>query len=216
MNNFTLIFIVFFLFHGFAKGFDYWKIAQTWPPGFCREKQCIPGKETLMKFTIHGLWPSIRSSTQGSTNCGNMPLPKMGGIESELQQDWPNLLDTNDTEFWSDQWKKHGTCSYMMPFDFFMLALDIYARNDLQAILNNAGILSGGNYDKNHIISAISISVGAKPQVVCSKASPKHVIEIRLCLDTNQFPSYINCPSQWSTTCDKGLLQQGNPVLCDQ
>jgi len=76
----------------------------------------------------------------------------MGGIESELQQDWPNLLDTNDTEFWSDQWKKHGTCSYMMPFDFFMLALDIYARNDLQAILNNAGILSGGNYDKNHII----------------------------------------------------------------
>jgi len=98
MNNFTLIFIVFFLFHGFAKGFDYWKIAQTWPPGFCREKQCIPGKETLMKFTIHGLWPSIqcipgketlmkftihglwpsiRSSTQGSTNCGNMPLPKV-------------------------------------------------------------------------------------------------------------------------------------------
>ena len=127
----------------------------------------------------------------------------MGGIQSELQQDWPNLLNANDTTFWSYQWKKHGTCSYMMSFDFFMLALDIYARNDLQAILNNAGILSGGNYDKNHIISTISLSLGAKPQVVCSKASPKHVIEIRLCLDTNQFPGYINCPSQWFA-CDKG------------
>jgi len=40
-----------------------------------------------------------------------------------------------------------------MSFDFFMLALDIYAINDLKAILNNAGILSGGNYNRNRIIS---------------------------------------------------------------
>jgi len=29
----------------------------------------------------------------------------------------------------------------MKSFDFFMLALNIYARNDLQAILKNAGII---------------------------------------------------------------------------
>jgi len=93
----------------------------------------------------------------------------MGGIESQLKQDWPNYLNTNDSKFWSSEWEKHGTCSYMMSFDFFMLALDIYAINDLQAILNNAGILSGGSYNRNRIISTISKFVGVKPEVMCSK-----------------------------------------------
>jgi len=52
MNNFTFIFLVFFLFHGSTKGFDYWKITQTWPLDFCHESPCIPGKENLMKFTF--------------------------------------------------------------------------------------------------------------------------------------------------------------------
>jgi len=108
----------------------------------------------------------------------------MGGIESQLKQYWPNYLNTNDSKFWSFEWEKHGTCSYMMPFGFFMLALDIYAINYLQTILNNASILSGDNYNRNRIISTISKFVGVKPEVMCSKTSSKHVIEIRLCLNT--------------------------------
>jgi len=127
----------------------------------------------------------------------------MGGIESQLKQDWANYLNTNDSKFWSYEWEKYATCSYMMPFDFFMLAFDIYARNDLQVILNNADILSGDNYNRNRIILTISESMGVKPEVVCSKTSPKHVIEIRLCLNKNHILRYINCPSQWST-CGKG------------
>jgi len=121
----------------------------------------------------------------------------MGGIESQLKQDWPNYLNTNYSKFWSSEWDKHGTCSYMMPCYFFMLALDIYAINYLQAYLNNASILSGSNYNRNRIISTISRFVGVKPEVVCSKTSPNHVIEIRLCLNTNHILQYINCPSQW-------------------
>jgi len=78
MNNFTFIFIGFFLFHGygFANGFDYRMIAQTWPPGLCHEKSCIPEKATLMKFTIHGLWPS--SNSIRLENCGgNQILPQV-------------------------------------------------------------------------------------------------------------------------------------------
>jgi len=79
---------------------------------------------------------------------------------------------------------------------FFRLALDIYGRNDLKAILDDAGILRGLKYKSNDIISAISRSVGVKPQLVCSKNIKRHLIEIRLCLKKSNIPSYINCAQQ--------------------
>jgi len=101
-----------------------------------------------------------------------------------------------DFEFWNRQWKDHGSCSGMKIFDFFRLALDIYGRNDLKAILDDAGILRGVNYKSNYIISVISRSVGVKPQLVCSNNIKIHLIEIRFCLNKSNIPSYINCARQ--------------------
>jgi len=92
----------------------------------------------------------------------------------------------------------------MKPFDFFNLALDIYRRNNLTAILENAGISPGGEYPINDFISAISTSIGVKPQIKCSRQYPNHLVEIRLCLNTKNIPQFINCAT--GSGCKPELL----------
>ena len=74
MNNFTFLFLVFFLFHGSAKGFDYGKITQTWQPSFCHESPCIPGKRKPNE--VHYSWSmSSTNSIPQPGNCRNQILP---------------------------------------------------------------------------------------------------------------------------------------------
>jgi len=86
----------------------------------------------------------------------------------------------------------------MQQFDFFQLTLDIYARNNLKAILQNAGISGGKTYQTKHITSAIKLSVGVKPQLRCESG---YLTEIRMCLNTRVIPQYINCPNQGQGNC---------------
>jgi len=80
----------------------------------------------------------------------------------------------------------------MIPFDYFTLALDIYTRNDLQQILKHANVLHGNTYSINKVITAIQTSrVGVLPQLSCKKGD---LVEIKLCLNKNPIPQYINCP----------------------
>ncbi|QCD92822.1 ribonuclease T2 [Vigna unguiculata] len=100
---------------------------------------------------------------------------------------------------------KHGTCSNMQQFDFFRLTLDIYARNDLEAILINAGISHGKPYHINDIISAIRNSaIGVEPELHCGRSGL--IFEIRICLNTDPIPQYINCASQGTCTSPRCTL----------
>ncbi|WVY93169.1 hypothetical protein V8G54_032257 [Vigna mungo] len=90
-------------------GFQYWTIAQIWPRGFCAAHNvCDPSKAKLLKFTIHGLWPSNYSPMQDPFWCSSTALnvSLISGIINELDQDWPNYLGNNEN-FWNHEWKKH-------------------------------------------------------------------------------------------------------------
>ncbi|XP_027930362.1 ribonuclease Phyb-like [Vigna unguiculata] len=167
-------------------------MAQTWPSGFCAHKACDATKTIPFKFTIHGLWPSNYSIPQPSLcSSTGLNISLISGIVHELDQDWPNYL-WNNNYFWNSEWMKHGTCSNMLPFDYFRLTLDIYARNDLQQILEHANILPGSTYLTSQIIATIKTSpIGVEPQVSCRS---KDLVEIRLCLNKSPIPHYINCP----------------------
>ena len=57
---------------------DYWNITQTWPPGFCHESPCIPGKTNLTKFTIHTIHGLCHPPTPSQlVNCRNQTLPHL-------------------------------------------------------------------------------------------------------------------------------------------
>jgi len=66
MNYLKVTLIISLFFYGSAVEFQYWKMAQTWPSGFCAHKACDATKTIPFKFTIHGLWPSNYSIPQPS------------------------------------------------------------------------------------------------------------------------------------------------------
>ncbi|WVY95908.1 hypothetical protein V8G54_028059 [Vigna mungo] len=194
MNCLKLFFILSLFFSGSAVGFQYWKMAQNWPRGFCKYNTCDASKTKPLKFTIHGLWPSDYGKQQPEfcsvNNRSSVNLTKE--LVVKLNQDWPSYDALTNTEFWSHEWRKHGSCSLLSQIDYFKLALEIYAKNDIQQILGNSNISSGNTYEVNKIIMAIRISrIGVQPQLICQNGD---LIDIRLCLNNNPIPQYINCP----------------------
>ncbi|KOM51807.1 hypothetical protein LR48_Vigan09g046600 [Vigna angularis] len=177
-------------------------MAQTWPRGFCKYNTCDASTTKPFKFTIHGLWPSDYGKQQPEfcSVSKNSSIYLTKELVTKLDQDWPSYttIRTNK-EFWSHEWSKHGSCSNMSEIDYFKLALDIYANNDIQQILGYSNILPGNTYEVNKIILAIRTSpIGVEPQLKCENGD---LIEIRLCLNNNPIPQYINCPSRPSSTC---------------
>jgi ribonuclease T2 len=118
-------------------------------------------------------------------------------LKSRLNKVWPSLkLKVNNSQFWNDEWKKHGTCSTMRPKPYFKLALDLYALNDIKDLLNKT-LTPGGLATKAAIESAIKLGTGSKPQLHCDKNSRNLLEEVRLCFNiTNR---YISCPT--GTNC---------------
>ncbi|WVZ02781.1 hypothetical protein V8G54_024039 [Vigna mungo] len=118
-------------------------------------------------------------------------------LVAKLNQDWRSYTVWTNNEFWSYEWSKHGSCSYMSEIDYFNLAVDIYENNDIQQILGASNILPGNTYEANEIMIAIRTSpIGVEPEMKCINGD---LIEIHLCLNTNPIPEYINCPSSRST-----------------
>jgi len=114
-------------------------------------------------------------------------------ITSQLTQNWPNY-EGDEESFWTLEWNKHGTCSNMQPLDYFKLALEIYARKDLQKILKDANLSHGNSWNKSDIVAAIKTSTSVEPALSCEGRGD--LSEIRLCLDKSASPQYMNCPSK--------------------
>ncbi|CAJ1967881.1 unnamed protein product [Sphenostylis stenocarpa] len=199
MNYLIFIFTVSVFLYDSSNGFDYWMIAQTWPPGFCMHEQCAATVPKPYKFTVHGLWPSTyRWSPPLQCTTEKLDNSTIKPIDGELERVWPSYFGKNG-EFWIHEWWKHGTCSNLQQLDYFKLTLDIYARNDLAKILENAGISHGALYPIHQVISVLRASLGVRPQLKCIKGD---LVEVRLCLNTNTIPQYINCANTRYSDCE--------------
>uniref|UniRef100_A0A0E0EER9 Uncharacterized protein n=1 Tax=Oryza meridionalis TaxID=40149 RepID=A0A0E0EER9_9ORYZ len=61
-------------------------------------------------------------------------------LVQQLDQKWPSLKQTN-LEFWSHEWKKHGTCSKLTQYGYFEAALKLEKlTNNLTKILADRGV----------------------------------------------------------------------------
>ncbi|MCH80341.1 ribonuclease 3-like, partial [Trifolium medium] len=151
--------------------FDYFKLVETWPTSFCLVKNCVnpPPPSPVMRFTIHGLWPSNKTNPQ-PRDCAsneNFDFLKVVGPSlplSDFRKFWPNLLmvkKTDEFKLWRDQWIHHGKCSSMYAKDFYKLAFQIYLKKDLKAILLMNGITPGGTEQESQkIFDAIKSGIG--------------------------------------------------------
>ena len=79
-------------------------------------------------WSIHGLWPQY---TQNSypTYCRDVDFDysKLTLILPDLQKHWYSA-DGSDEDFWSHEWKKHGSCMYNNcdELEYFRKALELY------------------------------------------------------------------------------------------
>ena len=98
--------------------FDFYVLSLSWSPGFCAtggdEKgrdQCRDGAN--IGFVVHGLWPQydrgFPSDCGGNTNPPRAALATTDGV-------YP------DQGLARYEWRKHGTCSGLNPFDYFAAA----------------------------------------------------------------------------------------------
>lgn len=99
--------------------FAFYVLSLSWVPGFCSvgggddkgRAQCRRGADT--GFTVHGLWPQydhgFPSDCRGDTNPPRAALASTDGV-------YP------DEGLARYEWRKHGTCSGLNPFDYFAAA----------------------------------------------------------------------------------------------
>lgn len=108
---------------------------------------------------------------------------------------WPSVTTTmNNNQFWKHEWRKHGTCSTFQKIDYFQHGVSLWARENITAILEQAGITPGKSYDQTRIITAINAKTGSDPELVCVAAG-NYLAEIRLCLDPSTATTYMVCPT---------------------
>nr|KYP35029.1 Extracellular ribonuclease LE [Cajanus cajan] len=156
--------LLFFVFPTLIGGsFEFWKLAETWPPTFCGNTKNPCAVQISSKFTIHGLWPSNNSNPQPqfcpSAKFDENKIRK--NLKTQLETNWPALKDGNNISFWTYEWNKHGTCSQLHQNDFLELALRIFFEHDLKATLQKKNMVSGHNYARVDIYTAIYNDIGA-------------------------------------------------------
>jgi ribonuclease I len=221
-----LLFSLFIHSSSATINFDYFMLAETWPASFCQMQTCIsniPSKFSIHGlWPKNNSSPHTSQCTTKSLRepevclilllkcdilllfillygVGNVIIYlylfyQLDPLKPRIENVWLSLTG-NDFGLWEHEWKVHGTCS-TMPYDYFKLALDLHAKNDIKDLLQKKSITPGTkSIKKTDIENAIKSGTGGSaPQLNCEKKSG-NLVEVRLCFDTSTNPKYTNCPT---------------------
>jgi len=117
--------------------FDVYLLAQTWSPHFCctNSDRCttVPWAFSAKHLSLHGLWPGFSTPREGDTfpaNCATKARIVQDALPREYIDVAPSFTTWNAAERRADvgglakhEWKKHGTCTGLMPSAYFAEAL---------------------------------------------------------------------------------------------
>lgn len=214
-----------------AEEFDFFYLVQQWPGSFCDTKKgcCFPdtGKPAT-DFGIHGMWPNYaKCKTRGEVGggalemvtkrkkkcwpeyCNNgepLKITAITDLLKGLDANWPTLAckSGKSFEFWSYEWKKHGTCSGLDQHGYFSTALGFKAQHNLTAILAGAGILPTDEktYFLSSIRDAIKEGTGFTANLECNRgaAGETQLFQVYQCVD-RAGKKLIDCPLPMTGNC---------------
>ncbi|EQC38994.1 ribonuclease T2 family protein [Saprolegnia diclina VS20] len=180
-----------------AAAFDFYLLAQTWQPAFCSTGN-FPGCDQPTDFmtnhlTIHGLWPE---NTDGSypSNCDPSSALSQDTIDAigmdAINQYWPDVKTNYGTDFISNEWAKHGTCSGLGQLDYVQAVIATEKKIGTSTMIS-------GNAGKSVAASAIRTAYGQNMVSLVCKNSV--LSEVRTCWSVNTktggVGSQIACPS---------------------
>ncbi|WVZ66766.1 hypothetical protein U9M48_015947 [Paspalum notatum var. saurae] len=127
-------------------------------------------------------------------------------LVASLDRDWPTLSckSGRSLEFWSYEWKKHGTCSNLAQHDYFERALALKAEHDLAAVLAGAGIVPSDTdtYALSSVSDAIARGTGFTANLECNRDADGEVqlFQVYQCVD-REGKELIDCPLAMRSKC---------------
>ncbi|XP_062186550.1 ribonuclease 1-like [Phragmites australis] len=145
-------------------------------------------------------WPEYCSN-------GNPLSPwEIRDLMTSLDRNWPTLSckSGRSLEFWSYEWKKHGTCSNLDQHEYFEAALALKARHNLTSILVGAGIVPSDTrtYFLSSVRDAIAEGTGFKANLECNRDADgeAQLFQVYQCVD-RQGEELIDCPLSMPSKC---------------
>ena len=146
-------------------------------------------------------------------NDGNALSPwEVRDLVASLERNWPTLSckSGRSFEFWSYEWKKHGTCSNLAQHDYFARSLAIKAAYNLTAILAGAGIVPSdtATYSLSSVRDAIAQGTGFAANLECNRDADGNaqLFQVYQCVD-RQGKKLIDCPLPMPTKCSSDQLK---------
>ncbi|KAL6847784.1 hypothetical protein ACP4OV_021912 [Aristida adscensionis] len=194
---------------------------------------CFPDEEKpAPEFSIHGLWPQYLSCRPAAGagagaaafdilakpkkkcwpgNCDDrnpLKLRQIADLLPELNRRWPSLSckkGATSMDFWSHEWRKHGTCSGLDQHGYFAAALELRARHNLTGILAGAGIVPSDEaaYFLSGVRDAIREATGRDATVECNvnAAGEAQLVQVYLCYAADGSGRLIDCPPPVNRKC---------------
>jgi ribonuclease T2 len=138
---------------------------------------------------------------------GNTLSPwEIRDLVASLDRSWPTLSckSRRSFEFWSYEWKKHGTCSNLGQRDYFARALALKAAHNLTAILAAAGIVPSdtATYSLRSVGDAVARGTGFTANLECNRdaGGETQLFQVYQCVD-REGKGLIDCPLPMRSKC---------------
>lgn len=182
-----------------AADFDYWLLALTWSPSWCRDEarpdagQCERG----LGFVLHGLWPQYEAGWPEDCDSPHRdPTRRQTAAMADV-------MGSGDLAWY--QWKKHGRCSGLPADAYFAaaraalagIALPVVGRDSVTAEALEAGFRAA--------------NPGLAPDEMIVTCSDATVREVRICLDPDLAPRTCGADVLRSACRARGPLDMPPP-----
>ena len=193
--------------------YDSYVMAVQWSNGYCKINNCGKTADHVYKntFTIHGLWPSLKSGKR-LPQCTNGVIIEDDGSDlfKDMKQYWPSFkVSGTNEEFWEHEYNKHGYCmieeygwdGYEDYFDFVIneIFLKTYKNLIMDAFPGKSATTISVKYAA--MIDAIQeVIPNATFKMICKN---KYIYEFYFYLEKDFEPS---TDSRFSNSCSNGQL----------
>lgn len=180
-----------------TQAFDYWVLALSWSPEFCKSDRSEDAREQCSiprGFIVHGLWP--QNQTGYPEYCaGKTPVP-----DALVQRMAPLMPGAGLVRH---EWKKHGTCSGLAPEDYFTRV-----EQAVQSVkLPDKFMSSRANQriSKTQLEKAfLELNPAWSAESVTIECFDHYLSELRLCLDPDLKPRA--CGADVGDVCERELI----------
>ncbi|MGQ0622217.1 MAG: ribonuclease T2 family protein [Panacagrimonas sp.] len=180
-----------------SQAFDYWVLALSWSPEFCKSGRSDDAREQCSLprgFIVHGLWPQNEA---GYPEFCSTTAPVPDALVVRMAPLMP------DAGLVQHQWKKHGSCSGLDPDAYFTRV-----EQAMQSVMLPDKFMSGRanqRISKTQLEKAfLELNAGWAQDAITIECRSHYLTELRLCLDQDLKPRA--CGADVGDVCERELI----------